>query len=234
MFLIQPLAQGSWADWFKLAPDMHIKPVVKFCTTLCEIGFYQTATLEQVKQLIHEGHHPNTKSRLGYPPLVALFEQAGRWGSYYNNPDYQPNPELKQIFNLLIDKGADVNYEFEGFTFLHMAVNGNADLSIVKDLVEKYGLDVNAQSNGKRRFRPIDFSMFMVFSSVYENRVDRAYQNPCSVYDYLLAQGSKPHQFRFEEGDYPVSFIFVYPQEVEYTTYRINYSDSNLYPPFCD
>lgn len=151
-----------------------------------------------MKQLVEQGHDPRALDRLGLSPLAIFFTKATDWIAYREVSNFQRNPDLDKIFELFIDEGADPHFAFKDLTLLHMAVNGNANLSLVQALVEDYGIDVNALSDDG--YRAIDFLTHIVFDPHFHDETPEIYDNACPLYHYLLEQGSKPHQINFQNS----------------------------------
>ena len=99
---------------------------------------YEKGDLEMAKLLIEKGASPNDRGVVSMPPIFQLADLTF-YEKKYRPEDYK---EIIEIFELFEREGANI-YEAEGgYTILMYAARAN-DLTLLKYLIEKKGMDVN-------------------------------------------------------------------------------------------
>ena len=109
--------------------------------------------LSRVKQYLSEGIDVNIRDSDEKTALMYALDKVSENDNYNN------------IFNLLLDNGADINIDYVWNTTLHMAVKGKADIKFIEKLISA-GFDVNAMNVSS-----LSFICFIIneFHSLYFN-----------------------------------------------------------------
>ena len=143
IFIFSPNCEGH--SPLAIAYDNNEFDIVDFLTSKgAEFNKYEivespliyaikSGDLTHVKRYISEGIDVNIRDSDNKTPLMHALNKIGNSNKY------------NSIVNLLIENGADINVKHEGNTTLHMAIEGDANINFIEELISA-GFDVNANN----------------------------------------------------------------------------------------
>jgi len=108
------------------------------CPTLCDLNFWNSATVETVQTALDAGEDINSVNAYGYPVFWSIMTQStSAFLLYHPQGDVEAEQQrIDSVIMLMLDSGVDTaTDEAVGTPYLHLAAR-NSSLAVVKRMLE--------------------------------------------------------------------------------------------------